>query len=198
MRVKCGLDTLANSFFGTRAVFLGLCAPRDRIVWAGSGFVRFPAGMCVNKFVDSLTRSASWVLWSISGSAMIGPWILWQSRALRPPCHHLCDNFRLCNKFTMNSRTVSCAAATHAVKFATVSGSATARTMTFATVSGSLSSHTMNSATVSGSVTVPWVWGESQALRRFGRTLYERLRLCDDLDPELATFFVCKNESFLS
>ena len=71
--------------------------------------------------------------------------------------HHamFCDRLKICNNCTMNSKTVSCAATTHAVKCATASGSATARTMTFATVSGSLSSHTWNFATVSGSVTVP-------------------------------------------
>ena len=67
-------------FFCTRAVFLGLCAPRDRIVWAGSGFVRFPAGI-------------AWNLRRVSGSA--------------PRLMKIVERLRLCDDWTLSSMTVS-------------------------------------------------------------------------------------------
>ena len=90
-------------FFGTRAVFLGLCAPRDRIVWAGSGFVRFPAGIAWNlrrvsgsaprlmKFVERLRLCDDWTLSSmtVSRSATTMPSFVRQSQALQQFYHEL-------------------------------------------------------------------------------------------------------------
>ena len=139
MRVKCGLDTLANSFpvreqsrtvftvreqffryassffwyansfFGTRGVFLGLCAPRDRTVWAGSGFVRFPAGIAwslrrvsgsaprLMKFVERLRLCDDWTLSSttVSGSLHHHDENCRQSQALCTPMMKIADSLRL-------------------------------------------------------------------------------------------------------
>jgi len=90
-------------FWGTRAVFLGLCAPRDRIVWAGSGFVRFPAGIAWNlrrvsgsaprlmKFVERLRLCDDWTLSSmtVSRSATTMPSFVRQSQALQQFYHEL-------------------------------------------------------------------------------------------------------------